>query len=36
MNDKLSEIVKIMLQSIVSDDYVSCIAYVVDMHKFSH
>ena len=28
--DKLSEIVKIRLQSIGSDDYVTCIAYVVD------
>ena len=30
VGDKLSEIVKIRLQSIVSDDYVSCFAYVVD------
>ena len=30
VDDKLSEIVEIRLQSIVSDDYVSCFAYVVD------
>ena len=30
VGDKLSEIVKIRLQYIVSDDYVSCFAYVVD------
>ena len=30
VDNKLSEIVEIRLQSIVSDDYVSCFAYVVD------